>query len=65
MSYTCQQPMQNANGTIDLLWDHPEYGLIPFTASPDDSTDHGKEIYKMAFNGDFGALKKSDPEPKA
>ena len=35
----------NENGTIDIEWEHPTLGLIPFTASPDDPNEHGREIY--------------------
>lgn len=36
----------NADGvTVDLELEHPQYGWIPFTASPDDSEEHGRKIY--------------------
>jgi hypothetical protein len=39
----------NAFGTIDCEIDHPEYGWIPFTASPDDVEEHGRLIYDAAL----------------
>ena len=29
---------------------------LPFTASPDDVEEHGREIYARAIQGDFGAI---------
>lgn len=46
----------NSVGTVDLEIEHPEYGWIPFTASPDDSEDNGRNIYAKAIAGDFGAI---------
>lgn len=38
----------NADGTIDCEIDHPDFGRIPFTASPDDVEPHGREIFDIA-----------------
>jgi hypothetical protein len=38
----------NARGTIDCEIEHPEYGWIPFTASPDDVEPRGREIFAAA-----------------
>ncbi|WP_044547581.1 hypothetical protein [Mesorhizobium japonicum] len=38
----------NQFGTVDLEINHPEYGWIPFTASPDDSEELGREIFASA-----------------
>lgn len=42
----------NAAGTIDCEIGHPAFGWIPFTASPDDDTEYGPEIYALALLGD-------------
>lgn len=42
--------------TIDLELNHPTYGWIPFTASPDDVEEHGKAIYAKAIAGDYGPI---------
>jgi hypothetical protein len=47
-----RNPQYNAFGTIDLEIDHPQYGWIPFTASPDDPG--GADIYAQAIAGEFG-----------
>lgn len=49
-------PKYNAKGTIELVWNHPEFGEIPFCASPDDSEAHGRDIYAAAVHGDFGPV---------
>ena len=36
------------NGTIDMEIKHPVYGLIPFTASPDDPEEHGRLLFADA-----------------
>lgn len=44
------------NSTIDVEMNHPEYGWIPFTASPDDIEQHGRDLYARAIAGDFGPI---------
>ena len=43
-----KNPTFNANGTIDMEIDHPVYGTIPFTASPDDPEEHGRLLFADA-----------------
>lgn len=40
-----RNPVYNALGTIDCEIYHQDYGWIPFTASPDDTELHGRELY--------------------
>lgn len=59
-----RNPKHNAVGTIDLEIDHPVYGWIPFTASPDDTEPLGKELYAKAIAGDYGDIQPYvEPEP--
>lgn len=51
-----RNPQKNAAGTIDLEIEHPTFGWIPFTASPDDTEAHGRELYAQAVAGDFGPI---------
>lgn len=47
----------NADGTtIDVELKHPEYGWIPFTASPDDPEELGRDIYAAAIAGEYGPV---------
>jgi hypothetical protein len=41
----------NALGTIDLEIEHPIFGWVPFTASPNDPELAGKQIYAEASKG--------------
>jgi hypothetical protein len=45
-----RNPVFNKRGTIDCEINHPVYGWIPFTASPDDCEDHGRAIYDALYN---------------
>lgn len=44
-----RNPAFNAYGTIDCEVEHPAYGWVPFTASPDDVEAHGRSIYEAAL----------------
>lgn len=41
----------NRFGTIDCEIEHPKFGWIPFTASPDDPEKLGKDIHAAAIAG--------------
>lgn len=53
-----QKPVwANAEKTlIDLEIDHPVFGSIQFTASPEDVEAHGRELFARATAGDFGPV---------
>lgn len=53
----------NEHGTIDVDLEHPEYGLIPFTASPNDPEEHGRTIYARALAGEAGPIAPYEPPP--
>ena len=36
--------------------EHPVYGWIPFTASPNDSEQHGRDLYTQAMTGTLGGI---------
>lgn len=44
------------NSSVDLEIEHPEYGWIPFTATPDDTEQHGRDIYEAALAGEYGQV---------
>jgi len=46
ISYT--SAAYNAAGTIDMEVEHPVFGTIPFTASPDDTEEHGRLLFEDA-----------------
>lgn len=51
------------NSTIDCEIEHPEYGWIPFTASPDDVEAYGRQLYAEAVAGQFGSVAEYVPPP--
>lgn len=44
----------NHRGTIDLEYNHPLYGWIPFTADPADQL--GAELLTLALSGQYGQI---------
>jgi hypothetical protein len=55
-----KNPKYNANGTIDIEIETPEYGWIPFTADPNDVEEHGRQLFAEAEAGKFGAVAPAD-----
>lgn len=55
----------NQEGTlIDMEIEHPTYGWLPFTASPDDVEEYGRAIYQEAKEGKLGDIAPYvEPEP--
>lgn len=54
---TNQRNLQyTASGMIEMLVDHPDFGTIPFAASPIDSEAHGRDLYARAIAGEFGPI---------
>jgi len=51
-----KNPIYNANGTVDMEIDHPQYGWIPFTANPNDSEQLGRDLYAAAIAGTLGII---------
>jgi hypothetical protein len=42
-----RNPRYNRFGTIDVEINHPAFGWIPFTASPDDPEEHGRLMFEQ------------------
>ncbi len=65
MPMKTRHPRYNAKGSIDLEIEHPVFGWIPFTATPNDPHQHGREIYNSAVSGKHGEIAAYvEPEPK-
>jgi len=62
-----RNPIYNEHGSIDCELEHPDFGWIPFTASPDDSEQHGRDIYAALIDsGNIAAYSAPvPPEPTA
>jgi hypothetical protein len=61
-----RNPSYNAFGTIDCEINHPKFGWIPFTASPDDVEEFGREIHTRILSGEAGRIAQyvaPEPEP--
>ena len=56
----------NAEHTaINVTMTHSEFGVIPFSASPDDVEEHGREIFADAVAGKFGVIAEYVAPPAA
>jgi hypothetical protein len=53
----------NAYGTIDCEINHPDYGWIPFTASPNDPDQLGKDIFASMDPADVAPYIPPPPQP--
>ena len=51
-----RNPKYNADGSIDLEIEHPDFGWLPFTATPDDPEEFGRTLYAQVLAGDFGTI---------
>jgi hypothetical protein len=51
-----RNPRHNANGTIDCDVNHTYYGWVPFTASPNDVEEYGRELYAALIAGVHGEI---------
>lgn len=55
--FECKKPQfTNDQSIIDIDWNHPEYGWIPFSATSDDVDVHGRAIYQAAIAGAYGEI---------
>jgi len=45
----------NHLGTINIDYNHPEFGWIPYTADPNDIVELGRELYAQALLGAVAA----------
>lgn len=58
MPYNCTNPYYSTadNSSIEVIWDNPEFGLVPFLACIRDQTEYGPQIYEEARRGEYGTL---------
>lgn len=47
-----KNPRYNQHGTIDCEVYHPQFGWVPFTASPDDCEEHGRQLWEILSAGE-------------
>lgn len=53
----------NRFGTIDCEIEHPKFGWVPFTASPDDPEELGRDIHAVAIAGTVAPYIAPQPVP--
>lgn len=58
-----KNPKYTIDHNIDLEINHPEFGWIPFTASPNDVEEIGRNLYSQAISGEFGPIAAYVPPP--
>jgi len=58
-----RNPKYTEDGNIEVEIEHPQYGWIPFTASPDDCEEHGRQIYKECMESKHGKVANYTPPP--
>ena len=51
MAQQIRNARYNVFGTVDLEYNHPKYGWVWFTASPNDIEDLGRELHALALKG--------------
>jgi hypothetical protein len=59
-----RNPQYNALNTINCEIEHPQFGWIPFTATPDDVEQMGRDIYSQAVAGAYGPVAPYTPPTK-
>ena len=59
-----QNPRYNESGTIDCEINHPDYGWTPFTASPNDPEQHGRDIFEAVKDIAAPYVPPPDPTPE-
>ncbi|WP_137009612.1 hypothetical protein [Aquitalea aquatilis] len=65
LEYTAVTDLQWANeshSAITMTVNFKSLGEVPFTASPDDAADHGRELFARAVAGDFGNIYPADQD---
>ena len=55
----------NENGSVDIVYDHPVYGLIPNTAIPDNPDPDGAARWDAIMAGEYGAIDPYVPPTQA
>jgi hypothetical protein len=58
MEVTIQNPRYSSpdQATLDVELVLPDGEVLPFTANPNDTEKHGREIWQRAQNGEFGTI---------
>lgn len=63
MKIEYRTPKFTRSGSIRMEINHPQYGWIPFSASPDDPEEHGRALYEAAKD-EAAPYVEPEPEPE-
>lgn len=59
-----RNPRRNADGSIDVVWYHPDFGPVPFTAvdatNMPDEPEYMREIWAGLMRGDYGPIAEAE-----
>jgi len=58
-----RHPKENGKGGFDCEIYHVQHGWIPFTATADDSEQHGRDMYALIEAGKAGEIAPPPPPP--
>jgi len=58
-----KNPKYTSTQDVDLEYEDPQFGWIPFTASPNDVEQLGRDLYAEAIAGEFGPIAAYVPPP--
>lgn len=56
MPEIARNPVFNRFGSIDLEFQHPRFGWVPYTANPNDKDGFGRGLFEAASRGAFGEV---------
>jgi hypothetical protein len=65
LEYTTVTDLQwasDARSAVTMTVYFNSLGDVPFTAAPDDTTEHGRELFARAVAGDFGSIREPDTD---
>ena len=65
MKLKITNPVWTQHGSIDVIWDHPDYGPIPYTVMDRSGEDEMQSIWDNLIAGDYGEILPYTPDPDA
>lgn len=56
MEFTASNPRWSGAGMIDVDLDHPQFGVVPFTAIDGSGEDMMQAIWDASIRGEYGPI---------
>lgn len=56
MTLAISKPRWVRPGVIDVTWDHPDFGIIDYTAIDKSGAAQVQQIWDAAMRGDYGPI---------